>query len=181
MHVREKDISLYLDNMLTSKKQKKIKLHFLVCSTCSEKLNEYKKLYKTMELLEFDFQLDCLESEVMKKIKEQKAQETQGAVKPVPVKYYSPGLVYALILFVIAGLFFTPVTNTAERIAQNTTALMLNKWLDWINKVKWQVVDIISSISSNNFVMLFLPVFFGVVLISGGAYLFISGKKVKKA
>ena len=178
MHVREKDISLYLDNMLTSKKQKKIKLHFLVCSACSEKLNEYKKLYQTMESLESDFQLDCLESEVMKKIKEQKAQE---AVKPVPVKFYSPGLVYALILFIIAGLFFTPITNTAERMAQNTTALMLNKWLDWINKVKWQVVDIISSISSNNFVILFLPVFFGVVLIAGGAYLFISGKKVKKA
>ena len=164
--------------MLSSKKQKNIKLHFSVCSTCSKKLNEYKNLCHEMELLESDFQLDGLEYEVMKKIKEQKAQET---VKPVPIKYYSPGLVCSLLLFIIAGLFLTPVTNVAEQMAKNTSTFMLNKGLDWINKVKWQVVDIISNIISNNFVIMFLPVFFGVVLIVGGAYLFLSKKNIKKA
>jgi len=168
MHVREKDISLYLDDSPSFKKREKLKSHFSVCSACREKLLEYERLNQAMDTLEFDFPLEGLESKVIEKIKEQRILIT---VKPVAERSFSPGYVYALILFVIAG---------PGQMAQNTTALMLNKWLDWINKVKWQVIDMFAGVVSTGFIVFFLPLFSGIILIIGGAYLFINRKEIKK-
>lgn len=178
MHVSEKDIYLYLDNSLAQKKQQKIKLHFLVCSTCRERLKEYERMYQAMNLLEFDSPLEGLEAKVINQIKE------HGILIPdkfEPIKPYSPRLVYALMLLVFVGLFSTPVTDVAGRMTQNTTTFMLNEGIDWINKAKWQVVDIIVKVCFTNFVVIILPLLFGIALIAGGAYLFISRKEVKKA
>ncbi|NLY18858.1 MAG: zf-HC2 domain-containing protein [Clostridiaceae bacterium] len=177
MHVREKDISLYLDNSLVLKERKKLESHFLVCSACRQKLQEYKNLNQAMNSLDIDFPLDGLESKVVNRIKEQRISLT---VKPVDKKSFSPGYIYALILFVIAGLFYTPAGDVAEQVAQNATTFMLNRWLDWINKVKWQVIDMYASVISAGFTVFFLPLFSGIFLIAGGAYLFINKSAVKK-
>ena len=177
MHVREKDISLYLDDSLVFKKREKLKSHFSICSACREKLLEYERLNQAMDSLESDFPLEGLEYKVIEKLKEQRISIT---VKPVAERSFSPGYVYALILFVIAGLFYTPAGNATGQMAQNTTALMLNKLLDWINKVKWQVIDMFAGVVSTGFIVFFLPLFSGIILIIGGAYLFINRKEIKK-
>lgn len=176
MHVREKDISLYLDDSLAFNKRSRLESHFSVCPACRKKLQEYEKLYQTMNMLDFDFPLDGLELKVVNRIKEQKV---LLSFRPVAEKAFSPGYVYAIILFVIAGLFYSPAGDAAGQMAQNTAAIMLNKGLDWINKVKWEIIDIFTGVLSAGLIV-FLPLFYGIVLIAGGAYLFINKKEVKK-
>ncbi len=179
MHVKEKDISLYLDNSLPLKVRERMKLHFFTCIACKRRLEEYQRLYQAIGLLEYDFPLEGMELKVINKIKENK--QSAGS-KPVSVRSYFPGLVYALVLFAIAGFFFyTPITNVAGNVAQNATTFMLNEWIDWINIVKWQVVDIISSLYSADFIIIFLPLIASLFLIAGGIYVFLSRKTVKKA
>lgn len=178
MHVSEKDINLYLENALPLKKRKKMRQHFSACSVCLKKLKDYQSLYDTINLMENNYPLEGMELNIIKKIKEQKSNYETTAAQ---ARVFKPNLVYALILFAVAGLFFTPLTNIAGSMARNTTTFMLNEWLEWINKVKWQVVDIIVKICSENFAIWLFSLACGIILVGGGAYLFFSGKVVQKA
>ncbi|AGC69380.1 hypothetical protein Cst_c24200 [Thermoclostridium stercorarium subsp. stercorarium DSM 8532] len=172
MHIRERDISLYLDNRLDSEKQRKLEEHFSVCRKCSERLAEWKELYAYLEGLEYDFELDGLENKIMQKIKN----------VPVNVVWHDefrisvPVLLYVLSVVLSLNLLFEPVINFLRRFYNNTMAFMLNESLEFINSAKWEAVDVIALFKS----MEITGMATGIVLIAGGIYFTVNRKSLRK-
>ncbi|HEY8500128.1 MAG TPA: zf-HC2 domain-containing protein, partial [Clostridia bacterium] len=69
MHAKERDIALFIENSLKPEKRRKIEQHLTVCGSCRRRLRQWEDLYDTVELLDYDFQLDGLEEKVIDKIK----------------------------------------------------------------------------------------------------------------
>ncbi|NLX76646.1 MAG: zf-HC2 domain-containing protein [Clostridiaceae bacterium] len=174
MHVKEKDISLFLDNSVSPRKRKMIEEHFAVCPKCKEKLTRWQSFYSSLELLEYDFELDGLEDRVMRKIKShQPNQPVYKGIYRIPV---TAVLFVSFIVFVL-NLIFEPVFNRLGDFCRNTMTLMLDEGLELINTAKWEAVDIIEMLKSLEMTGLAACI----ILIAGGVYFTANRKSVRKA
>lgn len=173
MHINEKNISLYLDNRLGSKKKRKLEEHFSVCGKCREKLAEWQCLYSSIEQLESDFELDGLEDKIMQKIKNRRPVDYQHEKLRIPVA----GLVYFSLVILFLNLLFEPVIDLFGKLYKNTMAFVLHEGIELINTAKWQAVDIIAMSET----MEVTGIASCIILIAGGVYFTINRKPARKA
>jgi len=173
MHISEKEISLYLDNMLDSERRKKLEEHISVCQKCSSTLNEWKSLYFLLGQLGTEFELDGLESKVMRKIKKRQPENPAGREKlKIPV----PALVFASLIVLMLNLFFEQVIGFMNKFYSNTLAFVLDESLEFINTAKWEALDLIEMFRTMEMTGLAACI----ILIAGGIYYAVNRKSVRK-
>lgn len=173
MHIKERDISMFLDNSLNSKKRRKMEEHFTVCKKCKDKLDEWQYFYSSLQPLEFDFELDGLEDKIMRKIKSVKMDGlVQSEVFRIPVST----LVYISFIIFTLYLIFEPFINILKKFYRYTMTFMLDEGLQFINTAKWKAVDIIAVLRTLEFTGLLACI----ILIAGGIYFTTNRKSVRK-
>jgi len=174
MHIREKDISLFLDNSLSPGKQKKLEKHFAECDKCRDRLIKWQDLYSSLEDLDCDFELDGLEDRIMQKIK---STQFSNRAKQENFRISVPAILSISFIALVLNLLFEPIIAFIDKFYKNTMAFMLDESIQFINTAKWKAVDIISMFKSLELTGLAACV----ILISGGIYFTVNRKSVRKA
>ncbi len=177
MHIKDRDITLYIEKSISEEKKRDMEQHFSICEICRRKLDEWKRVYNTIDLLEFHFQLDGFEEKVMKEIK--KKEEEAGRFTCFP-QFTFPKVIFCFILLVGTSLLFSPVSNLFEWLSGYTARFIFNEGLNWIQKMKWPAMNMIYSIRASDIIGWFLPIVSAVLLIAGGTSFFFGSKRIKK-
>ena len=141
MHVKERDIALFIENSLKPEKQRKVEQHLSICGLCRRRLRQWESLYNTIELLDSDFELDGLEEKVIDKIKNTVSNAKPGDnVLKIPV--FLVAVSFALII--LTSIVFIPINKIINGLADNIASLILNAGVNLIQKIKWPLTNIIS-------------------------------------
>jgi hypothetical protein len=174
MHVKEKDISAYVENSLPAEKQKMLAQHFSECKVCSRKLCQWESLFKTINELEYDFKLDGMEEKVLLKIRERQHKDE----KPASLL---PNFIHVFAFVFIACLFISPVTNYADQSFKYVGNFIFSQSIDFINEFKWHAVNIVSEIQAMDLAGWIFLLASGIILIAGGIYFSFAEKLSRKA
>lgn len=170
MHIKEKDISMYLDNSLDLKKRERIEKHLSTCEECNARLNKWKTFYSSFELLECDFELDGMENKIMSKIRRgQLSNSVQEERTQIPM----PALSYFSLAVFILYLLFEPLMNLLKNFYKNAMAFMLDESLQIINMVKWKALDMAETLEMTGLTAC-------IILIAGGIYFTLNRKSAHK-
>lgn len=176
MHIKERDIALFIENSLKSEKRRKIEQHLSVCGLCRRRLHQWEDLYNTFESLDYDFQLDGLEEKVISKINSMAAY-----TEPVKNELKFPVMftVASFVLITLASIVFGPVHKIINGFAGNVASLILNAGVNLIQKIKWPLKNIISLIFADQTESI-MSIISSAVLIIGGICFLISNMFNKK-
>ncbi len=169
MHIKEKDISLFLDNSLGHKKRDKLKEHFSACKACRDKLEEWKMLYSSLNNIEVDNELTGLEGKIMYKIKT--ARKAVSQKRPLVTV---PALMYFLLIVFTLNLFAEPMFNILNVSYKKYMAFMLEGGLEVMNRFKWKAIDIIAMLET----MKLTGILACAILILSGIYFTIKSMKI---
>lgn len=169
MHIKEKEISAYLENSLPAEKRERLKEHMANCTECRCRLNEWESLFDTIGMLSFDFSLDGLEDKVLQRIR-------KGENEAVSPRVLISNMAYVMIFLFIAGLFISPVTRFAGPLLQSAGNFIAGAGIDFINTFKWQAVDIVSYIQNAEVSSWLFPLVAGITLVAGGTYFSFKGR-----
>jgi len=180
MHVKERDITLFIENSLKPEKRRKFERHLSECGLCMSRLHQWENFYNTIDLPDSDFQLDGLEEKVIYKIN-----NMISNVKPGKDVLKFPALLTAasFILFISAAVVFSPVNKIISGLAGNIANLTLNAGVNLIQEIKWPLTNIISFIFADNTGNIMSGISAGILIIGGVCFLIsdIFNKKLNRA
>jgi hypothetical protein len=179
MHVKERDIALFIENSLKPEKRGKVERHLSVCGLCRRRLHQWENLYSTIELLDYDFQLDGLEEKVINKINSMISNaESAKRVLKSPVSFTA----VSFVLITLAAIGFSPVNRIINELAGNIVSLILNAGVNLIQKIKWPLNNIISVVFADKTGNI-MSIISAAILIIGGVCFLVSdmfNKKLKR-
>lgn len=179
MHVKERDIALFIENSLKPEKRRKVERHLSVCGLCKRRLHQWENLYSTIELLDYDFQLDGLEEKVINKINSMVSNsESAKRVLKFPVLFTA----VSFVLITLAAIVFSPVNKIINELAGNIVSLILNAGVNLIQKIKWPLKNIISVVFTDKTGNI-MSIISAAILIIGGVCFLVSdmfNKKLKR-
>lgn len=168
MHIKERDISLFLDNALEPEKRDKLNEHFSVCKICKAKLEEWQSLYSSLNSIEYDNELAGLERKVMYKIKTARSVQRRRQIITIP------SVVCFLLVVFMLSLFAEPLFNVISIGYKEYMGFMLDGGLEIMNEFKWKAIDIIEMLET----MKFTGIFACMILIVNGIYFTVKSRKI---
>lgn len=180
MHVKEKDIALFIEDSLKCEKRRKIEQHLSECGLCRRKLRQWENLYNTIELLDFDYQLDGFEEKVIDKINSIISNEK---LEKSVLKFPALHTAVSFVMIMSASILSSPVNKIINELSVKIANFVLNAGINLIQKIKWPLNNIISLVFSDKTGNIMSVISSAILIIGGVCFLFsnILNKKLKRA